>query len=352
MRITNISSFTMFAAALVAACSSTSSNSATASCERIFDAYARATTGCSGKFYTEAARSGFVRSCVNRAIAPGSNTGASFLDACTQALAQPHACNDLDQFEACQVPPGTLPDGQACGDNAQCASGTCQTGSAPSSPSADGGASSPAYCGVCVAGVGEGGDCSRGGGCSAGLSCISLKCAKLTRVADGAACTTVTGGTIGCNAGSYCASQNVNGKTERICVRYPVKGDACTSTCASGLVCLGGKCEDSVAAGGACPTRTECQAGLVCTSLVCTAPTIVQVDQPCGALNAPGAPANIADCAEGLVCVFSASNSIGACRAKVPEGGACSSGRGAAPCEADLVCVGGKCQFKDATLCR
>lgn len=353
MRITIVTTLNLVAATLVAGCSSSGTNDATASaCERFYEAYVGATKACSGIAPTASARANFVKSCLNTATAPGSRAGVAFLDGCAQALGVPSVCSALSEVEGCQLPAGTLPDGEACGDNAQCASGACKGGASSPSLSRDGGAA-PAYCGVCIATGREGGECVAGVLCSPGLRCTGGRCTKPTRVADGAACTTSIGGDIGCNVGSYCASQDVNGQSERRCAKYPLKGEDCTSsTCVAGLVCLAGKCADRVEAGGACPNRTECNVNLSCTSEVCVAPSIVQVDQPCGALNPPGAAANFANCAAGLSCVFSTSNSVGTCRPNVPEGGACSSSRAAASCDAYLLCIGGTCQFKDASICR
>jgi hypothetical protein len=336
---------TIFSAAVACACSSTTRHPATDSCERLFEAYGIATQGCTGQQFSASMRDNFVQNCVNTAAAPGSNASTAFLNGCAQALLLPSRCDELSELVACQTPAGSFPDGEACGDGAQCASGDCATGTTRSPSSI--------YCGICRATAGVGGDCLGGTRCGVGLRCISGKCAVRETAADGAACTTSAGGTVGCAAGSFC--QVSADASARRCTRYPQKGEACTSTCPAALTCLGGRCVDRIEAGGDCPEDRGCKAGLSCEGRKCVASAVAgataQVDQACGAINVPGAPTRYAYCAAGLTCVYQPPGTpSGTCRANVAKGGACSADT--TPCDTYLVCVEGTCQVKDASSCR
>jgi hypothetical protein len=151
-----------------------------------------------------------------------------------------------------------------------------------------------------------------------------------------------------CVSGTFCDLKFTDGKYEGTCKKPPAKGEPCTVSCATGLVCSAGICGDRKDVGAACNSSNECKQGLSCKSKKCDASSRSQVDGPCG--TAPDGSSST-ECADGLACVI-ASGSQGTCKARIPSGGACERNKsGAVPCERYLTCVDGTCQVEDANRC-
>jgi len=114
---------------------------------------------------------------------------------------------------------GSLKDGTACYDAAQCASGRCKY----ENPNND--------CGSCGTFEATGGDCFIDSDCDFGAMCFDGKCAK--HLAKDAECT----------------AEGVR--------------------CVAGLVCAKGTCREPVDVNGACERSRECRRGLSCLDTVC-----------------------------------------------------------------------------------
>ncbi len=359
----------------VAACSSTTTatpgQANSDACGRVFEAYAKVDALCvaegakgqpSGS-YLGAQKGSFARSCGNLASAPGSGITTAYLDACASALNAVTACTDSDKVDACRTPMGTLGDGAGCADDSQCASGDCKNSSS-SSGGSDAGVSGDAglaakakYCGTCVPTLAEGAACGTAGitaSCRQDLRCAGGKCVTRAPVADGVSCVFGSGsnfGTLSCNLGSFCDYTTTGGTPTGTCKKVPARGEACTTRCATGSVCIAAKCSEPLADGAPCTGTgsNECKASSSCstTDKKCVARTYAGEGGACGT--------NASSCAAGLSCVYTGTDfSNGVCRARVPEGGPCTEvSSGTSPtCDYYLTCVDNKCQFEDANLCK
>jgi hypothetical protein len=104
-------------------------------------------------------------SCKTDQSVGGITRTADDLSSCARALATA-SCADLlaDNYPAaCQMNPGTVVNGAACGSDWQCGSSFCNK---------------TTMCGVCSPRAAVGGDCTADDGCAQELVCANKKCAK------------------------------------------------------------------------------------------------------------------------------------------------------------------------------
>src|ERR1022692_3883697 len=179
-------------------------------------------------------------SCTTDQMASGINRTTTDIVTCAQAVSGASCTDVLAQNfpSACQVTPGTVPNGGSCGSSWQCQSTHCEKPGAA--------------CGTCAARQPASGSCSSDDGCNVGLVCANKKCV-------------VPGG-----VGATCSDNN------------PCRGNLyCTGTgtCAP-LVEVGGSCADSASA---CDLTNG--AGCNPINKTCAAVAIAKGGEACGIVN-------------------------------------------------------------------
>lgn len=237
--------------------------------------------------------------CADKLSEPGVTWKPDGLAACAGALPDT-SCEDLALEvlpSECKPTAGTLQATESCAHDEQCATGFCKKGSFGA-------------CGSCAEPVKEGGFCSRGTDCAAGMLCASGSC------------------------------------------RVPVQeGAACYSSkpCAPGLVCSGGSCQKGAPAGAPCgqtpssPDPCDRAAGVFCSTLVmeCRAANVVSTGGTCNPY------ADI--CAAGGTC--DGFGGGGECLPPPREGDSCRVSGTGAGCFAPSICDNGKCVVPTAAAC-
>lgn len=242
----------------------------------------------------------YTTSCQSGLSEPGVTNQAALLTSCANV----YATETCDQFfsgvpvAACTPQPGTFPNGQACGDSAQCQSLFCNK-------------TAGATCGACAATPKVGDACTSGCG-------VSLEC-----------------------TGGKCATPTPNGAL----------GAACSNSapCTSNLVCFNGTCSQPSGAGKPCGATTPgCDQlhSLSCQGGVCT---VVQTAGPGQACGVSGS--NYVICKAGATCKTPSGSTAGTCLAAADDGQACDATNGP-PCKYGATCVGGLCTLNAATTCK
>jgi len=193
--------------------------------------------------------------------------------------------------EHCAIP-GTLPGGEPCSDDSQCAGGRCDA--------------SP--CGVCGSWLEAGQPCAVG----------ALPCRRGTR------CWVETGE----------------------CKPLGSDGDACRTRedCIPTLTCVGGTCSPRAELDEPCSTNSDCDSAntLTCDPVTrrCVRATAAAVGEPCG-------EDNLFLCEPDATCDRFLS---GQCIARIADGAACEQG-GLASCTSPAQCVSGTCKIVDPADC-
>lgn len=240
------------------------------------------------------------QSCMNALGANGTGATPATLNACTTAT-KDATCDALFApagLDACKAPAGTLADGTACGDDAQCTNRNC-------SKTSD-------ACGKCAPRGGVDSTCLQTGDCNEGLLC------------------------------------NAMGK----CAEPGKQGDACSATklCAANLVCQKGKCDAPLAVGATCnPAEPACDAlkGDQCgANLTCEALKLANAGEACGVVKG-----QITSCGAHGRCKIAAGAQSGTCVGAAADGQACDAQKGPA-CQAPASCVKGTCVFPDPNACK
>ncbi|MFO0741958.1 MAG: hypothetical protein U0270_39035 [Labilithrix sp.] len=294
----------------------------------------------------EAERSRFLTVCSNLVNAPGATNIAGALQSCASQI----SANDCSVGNDCDVEVvGTLPDGAACLDGSQCASGGCDD--------EDG------RCGHCVALAAIGQPCGSKTRCVKDASCVYSAstngddpvgtCRAVVRRKAGESCESSTTESIRCEKGLACSP-------DAKCEAGGAAGAACSSTseCQNNLVCDGGTCGVGQAVGGACTNSggtagsKTCAHGLVCPddTKTCSEIAYVAVGQPCDYATR--------QCLGGY-CRFdrvSSGAASGTCTAYLADGAACdasSTGSIDQPrCDRYADCIDGKCQIPNPAACK
>lgn len=240
--------------------------------------------------------------CLNSLNATGTGNTADTAQSCA-AAAPSASCNDLFSNhqipDACKTPAGTLADGTACSDDAQCKGKRCRIPAGQT-------------CGACSTPAAGGAACAVTGDCDYGLVCANMVC-----VAPG-------GGGASCDAG------------------HP---------CGGGFACKAGTCSAVLAAGATCDaTAQNCDflAGLYCdpNTKVCAQVTTAAAGAACG-LSASG----YALCGARGFCRKAAGAQTGTCVAAAADGQPCDTTNGPL-CTAPATCSGGVCKLPDSTACK
>lgn len=241
--------------------------------------------------------------CMQVWSAPGNGWTARRLRACVAARTA-LACDRFllrkPEIDECAIV-GTLPDGTACRQSAQCASGYCRIPSGLD-------------CGVCVPKVPLGGACTSYVDCARDLMCSANGACRVP-AGEAAECT-----------------NNV--------------------PCRLGLACIAGKCTKPQGPGQPCTPalgNIDCDyyQGAFCRAdtSVCTQYTVANDGQACGASAA--APGTV--CRAGGGCVAGPSGA--ACAAPGDDGTLCNPATGIV-CKSPLSCVAGICRLFQPTECR
>ncbi|MEY4579991.1 MAG: hypothetical protein RL701_4694 [Pseudomonadota bacterium] len=242
-----------------------------------------------------------VQVCVARQQTPDVVSSGPGLDACTQALANVEcgALFDNNLPMACQFAPGARLDGQACGDDAQCASTRCAR-------------AADAACGTCTALGHAQAPCRASSDCVLGFVCSAgFVCAAGRRLDES------------CNEREPCA--------------FP-------STCAVG------RCSAALGSGAACDfsnDRCDRYNGLACSGspALCRPWLQAPAGQPCGS-TAVG----WVECYAGARCGIAAGATAGTCEGPVTDGATCVPVSGPA-CLSPARCIGGVCRLAAAGEC-
>ncbi len=329
--------FALFGSAVaISACSSSSTDAATAACERLV----RATrTDCS-KFPSETVESNVVArsngACKRELSASGVATTPADVEACAAAL-EKHAASCDTAFATpaeCESKPGTRADGAGCGANAQCKSGYCKIGQTQVT-TPEGTTNQRDACGTCTATIAENAVCNgTSDKCVAGYQCLSGKCLKVA-VSD-------VGGPCG-NQTSTCKDGLLCDNLTRKCAALKPSGEQCLGSfeCEPPLACVANKCDVRVAEGGACSSN-ECARTLRCD----------EASQTCVKLEfvKPGAACTASSICEprGIACPASLT-----CPTVVADGEACELGTSPTRvCNDYATCRDGKCVLDDPNSCK
>jgi hypothetical protein len=242
-------------------------------------------------------------SCTTDQSASGINRTTTEIETCAAAVSGA-SCSDVlaqNYPAACQVTPGTAPNGGSCGSSWQCQSTHCEKPTAA--------------CGTCSARQPVSGTCTVADGCNVGLVCANSKC--------------VVPGIVGAS----CDDNN------------PCRGDLYCSgtgnrTCAM-LVEVGGSCADTskacdVANGAGCNPLTN----------TCVAVVIAMGGEPCGILNGTLANGTLTLCMEGDACPnLTATNLTSVCASPVADGAACGTAAPGQNCVPPATCQMNLCRL-------
>jgi hypothetical protein len=246
--------------------------------------------------------------------------------------------------EECQLPPGSLANGEPCAVRAQCQSRYCQIG--------DSG------CGTCQALVEPGGACAAPTDCAYGngevASCdfkggaAKGTCAIWKLGKAGATC----GQGELCDIGFHCVGATEDATTGK-CQPNQDVGGACKANgyCRQGLVCSSERCGEKPKAGEACRQLDDCVDGLACDG-TCQQFSYVDAESECDTTHR---------CARGR-CVQpvtqgqngqNVANGPATCFAPIEDGETCGPEQDAQgrACDFFARCVGGQCRLADPTKC-
>ncbi len=182
---------------------------------------------------------------------PGASVTPAWVEACAGAIGQQSCAEAAAKTPAaCQPPPGTLANGQACASDQQCAGGECNL-IAPAT-------ATNVACGLCAdaptfAGCRVSSDCPGDQRCTGAFDFPDGGVQEGTCIEPlglGASCS----GPV-CQAGLAC---NLDSSQNMVCAPLATEGQACnsptTAGCPPDLVCAKGTCEKPqyVALGGVC----------------------------------------------------------------------------------------------------
>ena len=316
--------------ATLTACSSSMSDpepggpTADQACTDLSNLYCAKIDGCSSLFTqisfadVAACKATFKSQCLLDLAAPSTGATPQTQADCT-AAAGSLSCTDLfanNVPSQCRAVSGKLSDGQACGDDSQCASKYCSTGDS-------------AACGKCFPAP------------TAGASCSTQKC----------------GPGLDCHKDSA----DPTGKT-RTCVKLGNVGDACSDVqpCIQNLSCTDGKCGAAATKeGDACSftgkgaPQCDLTAGLICNPATSKC-LLVKLAGPGSACGYDATAGTFTACSnEGVCKKAKPADPTGTCVAAVAIGQACNDDETVGPkCLAPGKCVAGTCVTPDPSTCK
>jgi hypothetical protein len=241
-------------------------------------------------------------SCMNDQMVAGTTRTPDDMVGCAQAV-QSTTCPDLvaSKFPAaCQVKPGMLTNGLACGSDWQCQSTYCNTNGNK--------------CGACGPRAAAGGDCTSDDGCLTGLVCASNKC--VMPALGGASCDVMKQP---CRSDLYCTSTNV--------------------------------CATRVGAGGSCAdTDRACDIyqGVACNPFthVCETIGVAKGGAACGIVNR-----TLTLCVALDACSGATLTVPGVCASPAADGTACGDSNTGHNCISPATCDNGVCRLPSVTTC-
>jgi len=243
-------------------------------------------------------------SCMDEQGAPGVSRLPAEMASCASAVTAA-SCADLlggKYPTACQVKPGTVANGKACGTDWQCADAYC-------AKPAD------SNCGVCAPRSTVNGNCAADDGCQPGMVCANKKCVVPGDV--GAACD----GNDPCRSNLYCTPAGT-----------------CSAKLGAGAVCaniFSGEC--------------DIYQGFVCSNLI-TAGQCVQVTVKKGGESCGGGTRTV--CMGFNPCSGSTAAQTGVCANPAGDGEACGDGAGAGRnCLPPATCTGGLYRLPSSSSC-
>lgn len=325
-------------------CSSDGDGSASGTCGQYYDAYAGFYQRClpSSAAALNNARPRFIQLCTNALAAPGAGDLGATFSRCSGVIASA-ACGDEINCDEDIV--GTLPEGSACLEGYQCASGGC-----------DG---KNGVCGKCIALAAVGDTCSTSKPCVKNAECVfdsaTGTCRATTIAKEGESCDfSASETTVKCDSGLRCNSEA--GKL--VCRKPGAASAACESSddCQSDLVCKDKVCGAGTPLGGDCANFTGCARGLVCgTDNKCAQFTLVGTGQPCDLLARGCLKGR---CKGAAVSVGSSGTKVtpGVCEDPIPDGSPCtvrtSSSSDTPSCDVLAECVNGVCQLPNPASCK
>jgi len=307
-------------ASLAAGCSSDDEPSASSACAAYASAWVGFDARCGYNSLSGSLKDEIVQTradyCVRALSMKGTSVNASRVQACADWL-QGRSCEGTSSTSPCDLDdPGTLPDGERCFDETQCASGYCYRDTSnmadygdyafscgvcmPRTPLGvacdyDTPCEEGAYCGnanICVLPPGVGQSCEESYVCAGDASCDYGSGLCVAPVANGSACTSQSM----CAYGSTCV--------DGVCDPGRGLGEECDFGCAGALTCIEGRCAKPtyVPPGSVCDEDTYCQVGS-CSSYyepgVC--PTLLADGAPCND-SASNAQCNYGSVCRGQVC--------------------------------------------------
>lgn len=314
-------------------------------CSSYLDALAERSARCQAKEMSATSRARHEQLCEMRLAAPGVVDGSAALARCADTMRS----TDCDREPKCEVDPGELPGGAACGVDAQCKSASCLKSGSDT-------------CGVCEERAAVGSPCDRLE-CVEGARCVPLpgnetKCVAFTIAKAGESCLQET---VACDKGLRCLSDESSPQAKATCLALGAGGAACVEStdCTDGLRCIRDECAAPLAEDMPCIiVRDECKVGLACDTTARTCQKIVKVDagEACDELTRR--------CAQGTCLGNSITGDIrnvvvksGTCVETLPDGATCTE-RGAPghterpPCDELAACVAGKCTVPDPSQCK
>jgi hypothetical protein len=313
-------------------------------CDAFYQAQIDWTHRCGGILNeSQAAVTRFRTLCARELAAPGAEGLREARAKCGE-VRKTAGCEEA--LPECDLPPGSLPEGEPCAVRAQCQSRYCKIDS--------GG------CGKCAKAVAPGGACTVPTDCEFGngevASCDFKKgstsgvCSVWKLVKPGETCGTETF----CDVGSQCFAAEENATTGT-CFENDDVGGGCddSRTCKAGLACVSGTCGPRPKEGESCGAMIDdCADGFACDG-TCKAVSYVDTGDECDGVRR---------CVRGR-CVQAVTQGpngqatptgTAACVAPLADGASCGqeqSDRGVV-CDHFARCVGGKCVFPDPARCR
>ncbi|HVJ93878.1 MAG TPA: hypothetical protein VM580_29010 [Labilithrix sp.] len=310
-------------------------------CDAYYEAQLEFAARCGGLLNgSEAAIARFRILCSRELAAPGAEDLREARAACAKKLASAR-CDDV--LRECELPPGSLKNGEACAVRAQCQSRFCKL--------EDG------ACGRCAPLVKEGGECTVPTDCDVGkgeiASCDFVgrnptgTCSvwKLGKAGD--AC----GETQLCDFGMHCEASSADSRTGT-CAENTGKGSPCSTSasCRAGFVCIDEKCSARPEEGETCSAINECANGLACDK-TCKKFTYVGTGQECDATR---------QCDRGrcVQAVTGGANGqptpagVATCIAPLEDGQSCGPNNQGFACDHFARCIGGVCVLADPARCQ
>lgn len=312
-------------------------------CEDFYKVQLEWTGRCGGILNrSQPAVSRFRKLCARQLAAPGSAGLREARARCAEKMKEA-ACDQ--EIPECELPPGSLADGEPCAGRAQCQSKYCKL--------------DDSGCGVCAKLVEPGGECLSPADCAIGdnevASCDyrqgSTKGAcsiwKLARANQTCNAETL------CDVRSHCDVPDQNAK-QGTCLANLDLGKTCDANraCRPGLVCLDEKCSEKPNEGEACNAIDACADGLACDG-TCKPVVYVGVRETCDTVRR---------CARGRCVQPVTTDQDGkatpagdaTCVDPIPDGAPCGPELAAQGqvCELFAQCLGGRCVLEDPNSCK